>query len=41
MRVPEDNALTALICSCGAEIVMTEVNNLRAASQRIVVPLSE
>ena len=41
MRVPAENALSALICSCGADVVMTEVTNLKAASQRIVVPLNE
>ena len=41
MRVPAENELTALICSGGAEVVMREVSNLRAASQRIVVPLTE
>ena len=41
LRVLAENALTALICSCGAEVVMREVSNLKAASQRIVVPLIE
>ena len=33
VRVPAENALTALICSCGADVVMTEENNLKAPSQ--------
>ena len=41
VRVSAENELTALICSCGADVVMTEVTNLKAASQRIVVPLIE
>ena len=41
MRVLAENALTVLICSCGAVVVMTEVTNLKEASQRILVPLIE
>ena len=39
--MPAENELAALICSGGEVVVMREVNNLGAASQRIVVPLIE
>ena len=39
--MPAENELTALICSCGADVVMTEENNLKAASQWIVMLLIE
>ena len=31
VRVPAENELTALICSCGVDVVMTEVNNCKGS----------